>query len=82
MLENLRSLPVQIALLFLKRILPSMKELEKENLFLRYQIQVLQRQVGRANFQQADRAFLTALALSIKNWSQACVIVKPDTILA
>ena len=77
----LLELPTQFVALILKRLLPSLNDLEKENLFLRYQLLVLKRQTKQVRVTQADRSFLAVLSQSFTSWKEACFLVKPETIL-
>jgi hypothetical protein len=62
----------------LKRSKP---ELIAENMFLRQQLIVLERQVKRPQLTQRDRQILVLLASRIAGWREALVVVKPDTLL-
>ncbi len=73
--------PIQMIGLMLRTFLPTISDLEKENLMLRYQLIVLQRQCKRPAFTPADRTFLSLITQSMKNWRACCFIVKPETIL-
>jgi putative transposase len=57
------------------------RELIAENMFLRQQLIVLERQVGRPQLTQRDRQKLVLLAGRIRGWREALKIVKPDTLL-
>jgi hypothetical protein len=57
-------------------------ELIAENLFLRQQLIVLERQVDRPKLTQHDRRILVLLASRIQGWREALVVVKPDTVMA
>jgi putative transposase len=59
----------------------SKSELIAENLFLRQQLIVLERQVVRPKLTQHDRRVLVLLASRIQGWREALVVVKPDTLL-
>ena len=56
-------------------------ELIAENLFLRQQLIVLERQVVRPKLTPHDRRVLVLLASRIQGWREAPVVVKPDTLL-
>ena len=56
-------------------------ELIAENLSLRQQLIVLERQVVRPKLTQHDRRVLVLLASRIQSWREALVLVKPDTLL-
>ena len=58
----------------------SKSELIAENMFLRQQLIVVERQVVRPKLTQQDRRALVLLASRIKGWREALVIVKPDTL--
>jgi hypothetical protein len=57
------------------------RELITENMFLRQQLIVLERQVSRPQFTQRDRQILVLLASRITGWREALIIVKPDTLI-
>ncbi len=59
----------------------SKPELIAENMFLRQQLLILQRQVDRPKLTQRDRQILVLLASRIRAWRHALLIVKPDTLL-
>ncbi len=59
----------------------SRRELVAENMFLRHQLMVLERQVGRPHLTQNDRRLLVMLASRVRGWKDALVVVKPDTLL-
>ena len=59
----------------------SKSSLVAENALLRQQLIVLQRQVTKPKFRPLDRLILVLLAGLVKNWRQALLIVKPETIL-
>lgn len=77
----LYSFSARIIALLLRTSLPRLSELEKENLLLRYQLLVLQRQCKKPRFTPADRSFISQITKSMTSWTRACLIVKPDTIL-
>jgi putative transposase len=56
-------------------------ELIAENIFLRQQLIVLERQVERPKLTQRDRQILVLLASRIAGWRDALVVVKPDTLV-
>jgi putative transposase len=74
-------LPGALFALVLKRALPRFTDVEKENLFLRYQLSVLQRQTKRPKFSALDRSILALLTRSMRNWRNACLILQPETLL-
>jgi putative transposase len=59
----------------------SKSELIAENMFLRQQLIVVERQVLRPKLTQHDRRVLVLLASRIRGWREALVVVKPDTLL-
>jgi hypothetical protein len=59
----------------------SKSELIAENMFLRQQLIVLERQVTRPRLKQRDRQILVILASRIWGWKEALMIVKPDTLV-
>jgi transposase InsO family protein len=68
----------------LLRLLPmSDRDKDIEILALRHQLLVLQRQVGKPTFTNADRAVLAGLLhrLPVKQLQQLLLLVRPDTIL-
>ncbi|MEV0132574.1 integrase core domain-containing protein [Dactylosporangium sp. NPDC050688] len=68
----------------LLRLLPmSDRDKDIEILALRHQLLVLQRQVGKPTFTNADRAVLAGLLhhLPVKKLQQLLLLVRPDTIL-
>jgi len=71
--------PGAILNVFLRRLLPGLSEIEKENLLLRYQIRILQRQGKRLSFTPADRSILKAISQTMAHWQKSCLILKPET---
>src|SRR5947209_4610511 len=59
----------------------SKSSLVAENALLRQQLIVLQRQVNKPKLRPIDRLGLVILASLVKNWRQALLIVKPETLL-
>ncbi len=59
----------------------SKRELIAENMFLRQQLIVLERQVARPRMTQRDRQTLVLLASRIRGWREALIVVKPDTLI-
>src|SRR5690242_7860516 len=57
------------------------KELIAENALLRQQLIVLNRQVNKPEFKPLDRLILVVLASLVRDWKQALLILKPDTLL-
>jgi hypothetical protein len=52
-----------------------------ENAFLRQQVSVLNRQVARPRLTTKDRGLLVLLASRVRDWKNALLIVKPETLL-
>jgi len=73
------------ALLHLLRLLPFLcgghRQLALENLALRQQLAVYKRTVNRPRLRRGDRLFWVALSRLWRGWSQALVLVAPDTVL-
>ena len=59
----------------------SRSQLIAENALLRQQLIILERQVKKPRFTQSDRLWLVLLASRVKNWQNALLIFKPDTLL-
>jgi putative transposase len=57
------------------------RELMAENMFLRQQVIVLERQVTRPKLTQGDRQIFVLLASRIRGWREALIVVKPDTLI-
>ncbi len=76
MLDLIKSL-----LLTGKSLLKTKEELALENLALRQQLAVLSRSTKRAKLTKADRAFWVTLKRIWPGWSDALVIVKPETVI-
>src|SRR4030042_6444968 len=60
----------------------SRRDLIIENVLLRQQLIVLNRQVKRPQLTQGDRLRLVLLARMTEFWQQALYIVQPDTLLS
>src|SRR5260221_2027658 len=56
-------------------------ELVLENVFLRSQLMVLNRQVKRHRLTAKDRILMLWLASKLPHWKQALLILQPDTVL-
>jgi hypothetical protein len=56
-------------------------ELIAENALLRHQLSILQRQVKRPQLTRGDRLRLLFWASRLRHWTQALLIVQPDTLL-
>lgn len=54
---------------------------EVEIVVLRHQLQVLGRQVGRARYDEADRALLAALSTHLARRDRSLVLGRPETVL-
>ncbi len=59
----------------------SKAELIAENALLRKQLIILNRQVKKPSFSAFDRFLLIMLVSKIRDWKQALLILKPDTLL-
>jgi hypothetical protein len=59
----------------------SKRELITENMFLRQQLIVLEREVNRPKLTQCERQILVLLASRIQAWREALIVVKPDTLI-
>jgi hypothetical protein len=59
----------------------SKSELIAENALLRQQLLVLQRQIKKPRFTRSDRLWILVLASRLRNWRQALLILRPDTLL-
>ena len=62
-------------------LVKSKEQLIMENAFLRQQVIVLKRQVPRPQLTSKDRSLLIVLASRVRDWKNALLIVKPDTML-
>ncbi len=63
------------------RLPRSRTQLLLENMLLRQQLIVLQRQVKRPAFKNRDRLLFVLLASQLRTWKQALLIVQPETLL-
>ena len=64
-------------------VLPgSVREIALENLALRQQLTVLKRRCARPRLRRADRLFWLCLSRTWKNWRQALIIVRPETVVS
>ena len=59
----------------------SVRDLALENLALRHQLAVLQRQKPRPSFRSRDRALWVLFKRFWPRWRKACALVKPETVL-
>jgi len=82
MMNLISALPLSLLIFILRLLLPRLSELEKENLLLRYQLLVLKRQNKRPQLKPLDRAVFATITSHMKSWANACIIIKPDTILS
>jgi putative transposase len=62
-------------------LVKSKEQLVMENALLRQQVIVLKRQVARPRLTARDRSLMVVLASRVKDWKNALLIVKPETIL-
>ncbi len=77
----LLKLPAKLLLHSLRFLLPRLNDLEKENLFLRYQLLILQRQISRTKITTENRNVLLVFTKLYDRWRDACALVQPETIL-
>ncbi len=56
-------------------------ELVAENALLRHQLIILRRQISRPMCTKKDRILLVLLAMTVRTWRQALLIVQPETLL-
>ena len=65
----------------IKSALPALKSEQKKNIFLKYQVKVLRRQLRKKpQFNRLDRAILANIGLSIKKFRRSCFIFTPETL--
>ena len=62
-------------------LLKSKQQVILENAFLRQQVIVLKRQIARPRLSSQDRSVLVLLASRVRDWQNALLLVKPDTLL-
>ncbi len=62
-------------------LVKSKEQLIMENALLRQQVIALKRQVARPQLTAKDRSLLVVLASRVRDWKNALLIVKPDTVL-
>lgn len=62
-------------------LVKSKEQLIMENALLRQQVIVLKRQVARPQLTARDRSLLVVLASRVKDWKNAVLMVKPETVL-
>jgi putative transposase len=81
----MRQLPMLALLLnlfaTLRSALRTRAELALENLALRQQLAALHRSTSRVRLRRADRAFWIGLSQIWSRWSDALIIVKPETVV-
>ena len=58
------------------------KHLVLENLLLRHQISILQRNAKRPRLQTSDRALFVLFSRFLNDWRQVITIVKPETVIS
>ena len=68
-------------LLLLLTSLRSRRQLALENVALRHQLEVLQRNAKRPRLRPSDRALWALLSRFLPNWRRHLAIVQPDTVL-
>ncbi len=71
-----------IVLTFLRSLFCPRHDLVLENLALRQQILVLERQIKRAEFRDRDRAFWVVLRLFWTKWKIPLRLVQPQTVVS
>jgi hypothetical protein len=59
----------------------ALKDMEKENLYLRYQLIILKREVSGPRFKETDRFILSSISMHFSKWRSAAFIARPETIL-
>ncbi len=62
-------------------LVKSKRQVILENAFLRQQVIVLKRQVARPQLTTKDRSLLVLLASRVRDWKNALLVVKPETLL-
>ncbi len=68
-------------LLLLLTLLKSRRSLALENIALRHQLEVLQRNAKRPRLNPSDRAFWALLSRFLPDWRRHLTIVQPDTVV-
>jgi putative transposase len=71
----------RITLVFVRGLIVSRAKLSLELLALRQQPGVLRRTVGRLQIQNRDRRFWIVVSRIWKDWRQALIFVKPETVI-
>ena len=72
---------IQLFFIIARSLVHDQTELAIENLALRQQLAVLQRQSKRTKLKKHDRIFWVWLARFWSNWKSVLVIVQPDTVV-
>ena len=72
---------IKLFLETLKKSLFSRKQLVLENLALRHQLLVYQRNAKKLKLHNHDRAVWVIISMFLKNWKEVLVIVKPKTVI-
>jgi putative transposase len=68
---------------WIRMLTTPLSQIETENLFLRYQLQVLRREVSTPpKLKPFVRAILSSLGFRLARLKESCFIVKPETLLA
>ncbi len=68
-------------LLLLLTLLKSRRSLALENIALRHQLEVLQRNAKRPRLNRSDRVFWALLSRFLPDWRRHLTIVQPDTVV-
>lgn len=68
-------------LALLRSLVAERNKLALENAALRHQLGVLKRSVKRARIQDSDRVFWILMRRFLKDWRDALVFVKPETVI-
>jgi hypothetical protein len=69
------------SLLLIRGLILSRTSLAAENLALRQQLAILNRRIHRPQLHRQDRFFWVILSQLWKNWREALIIVKPETVI-
>ena len=73
--------PVRVLRLLIRGVFRGRAELAAENLALRQQLAVLERQSKRPRLRQRDRVFWVWLSRLWSNWRSVLVLVQPETVV-
>jgi putative transposase len=73
---------LKITFLALTTSLRSRRQLALENVALRHQLEVLQRNAKRPRLRPSDRAFWAVLTRILPDWKRHLTIVQPDTVIS